>query len=186
MGCGASSTNPGAAYPGNRRTPQAGSSAAHFINYGGGNALVPQTGGIGGPQVGIGQKRPEFVSVTLPAGVHAGQTIHVQSPDGRLNEIVVPAGFGPGSTFTVEFEDAPNNYATKPTQAEYPTASATPAYNPTSTQAGNSNYDDGFASGFNNPSFAPATYATTTTTSNYTPYVTANDAKPVSYNAQPY
>lgn len=41
--------------------------------------------------------------VTLPDGVESGQTIHVQAPDGRVNAIVIPPGFGPGSTFTVEF-----------------------------------------------------------------------------------
>jgi hypothetical protein len=35
-------------------------------------------------------------SVTLPDGVSEGQTIHVQAPDGQLNAIVIPPGFGPG------------------------------------------------------------------------------------------
>lgn len=48
-----------------------------------------------------------FVIVTLPAGVNAGDTIHVQAPDGRKNAIVVPPGMGPGSTFTVEFSGEP-------------------------------------------------------------------------------
>jgi hypothetical protein len=38
-----------------------------------------------------------FNAVTLPNGVSAGQTIHVQAPDGRLNAIIVPPGFGPGT-----------------------------------------------------------------------------------------
>jgi hypothetical protein len=42
-------------------------------------------------------------TVTLPAGVSAGDVIHVRAPDGRLNAIAVPEGMGPGSTFTVEF-----------------------------------------------------------------------------------
>ena len=46
-----------------------------------------------------------FYAVVLPDGVTAGQTIHVQAPDGRLNAVVVPAGFGPGDKFTVEFAD---------------------------------------------------------------------------------
>ena len=41
--------------------------------------------------------------VTIPDGVKAGQTIHVQAPDGRLNAVIVPDGFGPGDVFTVEF-----------------------------------------------------------------------------------
>ena len=41
--------------------------------------------------------------VTLPDGVSPGDVIHVRAPDGRLNAITVPAGMGPGSTFTVEF-----------------------------------------------------------------------------------
>jgi hypothetical protein len=28
--------------------------------------------------------------------VSEGQTIHVQAPDGQLNAIVIPLGFGPG------------------------------------------------------------------------------------------
>lgn len=84
--------------------------------------------------------------VTLPEGVSAGQTIHVQSPNGQTNAIVVPAGFGPGSTFTVEFaeEEAP-----PPAKADF----AQPVYAaPTNTGTnGNVNADDGFASGFNNP-----------------------------------
>jgi len=50
----------------------------------------------------------------------AGQTIHVQSPDGRTNAIVIPPGFGPGSTFTVEF--APDTTPPPETaQAQYDT-----------------------------------------------------------------
>jgi len=116
-----------------------------------------------------------FATVTLPDGVVAGQTIHVQAPDGRLNAIVVPPGFGPGSTFTVEF--APDGAAPPPPGKgeEYysapPMAPAATAYNsppqpsdPMAQPAGygngggtNPNYtipanpdrpDDGFASGF--------------------------------------
>jgi hypothetical protein len=54
----------GGAYPGNRRKPQApytpsasqfnpqGQATAHFVSYGGGNALVLQQGGLAQPQVG--------------------------------------------------------------------------------------------------------------------------------------
>ena len=41
--------------------------------------------------------------MTLPPGVQSGDVIHVRAPDGALNAITVPAGMGPGSTFTVEF-----------------------------------------------------------------------------------
>ena len=132
MGCASSTevvTNPhtgetktkhklGGAYPGNRRKPNApyqppasafqnGQATAHFVNYGGGNALVLKENG--GPQMGampVG-KQPEYIQVTLPQGVYGGQTIRVAAPDGRQNEIVVPDGFGPGMSFTVEFADAP-------------------------------------------------------------------------------
>ena len=64
----------GGAFPGNRRTPQQaytpspsqfnsqGQATAHFISYGGGNALVLQQGGISQPQVG--QKKPLYVQGT--------------------------------------------------------------------------------------------------------------------------
>lgn len=114
---------PGGQYPGNRRAkqqpyiPDANEfqkvdgneevATAHFVAYGGGNALVlmdkpnraqPPTG-----------NKVEYIEVTLPDGVFAGDTIHVKAPDGRLNEIIVPEGMGPGSAFTVEFDpgDAP-------------------------------------------------------------------------------
>lgn len=132
MGCASSSelvTDPhtgqqktkhklGGAYPGNRRqghkpyTPptsafQNGQATAHFVNYGGGNALVlKQDNGVAQPQQGaMPVKQPEYIQVTLPPGVHAGQKIQVAAPDGRRNEIIIPDGFGPGMTFTVEFAD---------------------------------------------------------------------------------
>lgn len=73
----------------------------------------------------------------------AGQTIHVQAPDGRLNAIIVPPGFGPGSTFTVEF--ASEEAAPPKTSHPSPSAPAAPA----------TGGDDGFASGFNNPGWTP-------------------------------
>lgn len=110
------------------------------------------------------------LKVTLPDGVVAGQTIHVQAPDGRLNAIVVPAGFGPGSTFTVEFapdevEAAPaaTAYAPQPTNQE-----STPYRVPPSTHAA----DDGFASGFNNSNYVPSAQATAVSE----PYSTYNGA----------
>lgn len=80
-----------------------------------------------------------ILTVTLPSGVEAGQTIHVQAPDGRMNAIVIPPGFGPGSTFTVEF--APDEVP-PPAKAEIPSSG------------------DGFAAGFNNPNWRPDATAT--------------------------
>jgi hypothetical protein len=45
--------------------------------------------------------------VTLPNGVTAGETIHVQAPDGKINAIVVPPGFGPGYVLVVVCYDVP-------------------------------------------------------------------------------
>jgi hypothetical protein len=45
--------------------------------------------------------------VTLPNGVTAGETIHVQAPDGIINVIVVPPGFGPGYILVVVCYDVP-------------------------------------------------------------------------------
>ena len=98
--------------------------------------------------------------MTLPDGVSAGQTIHVQAPDGRLNAIVVPSGFGPGSTFTVEFADeetAPAAAAQPATKETYSPAPKLPSGPPPSG-------DDGFASGFGNPGYKPPPTANATTT----------------------
>lgn len=180
----------GGAFPGNRRqpgntyTPPAsqfsnGQATAHFVSYGGGNALVLQNpnGAPSRPQTGAmvaTAKPPEYISVTLPAGVEAGQTIRVAAPDGRLNEIVVPPGMGPGSTFTVEFaspddtadykpsysSSSNNNYAGTGSSSSnnygsssnnYASSSSTPVTATATTlpppQVGNDE-DDGFASGF--------------------------------------
>ena len=120
-------------------------------------------------------------AVTLPDGVYSGQTIHVKAPNGQLNEIIVPDGFGPGSTFTVEFADDPgmhsNNekfkqqqqqqqytstsaYATPTTTSNstnYPTADTSRVQNNNNNNNHNNRaeYDDGFASGFQNPNFVP-------------------------------
>lgn len=208
MGCSSSSMSQ---YPGSRvpaQTPHQpaatefnkdGQAMAHFISYGGGNALILQEGG---PQVGavpVGHTKPstpEYVQVTLPPGVEPGQKIHVQSPSGRVNEIIVPHGMGPGSSFTVEFADADENkygsstppYAsnnqttsgyTPPGAVPTTTAAAIPANDMTSASVPN-NHDDGFATGFNNPTFVP----TSTATNDYSSYPSATDARPV-YNAPP-
>ena len=85
---------------------------------------------------------PHFLAVTLPEGVQAGQTIHIQAPDGRLNAIVVPPGFGAGSIFTVEFapEDVP------PPKPDIPSMGG--------------GGGDGFAAGFHNPNWQPDATAT--------------------------
>jgi len=82
---------------------------AHFVACAGGNALKlvgkpnrAEDSGSGG-FAWAGDGPPQYISVTLPPGVEAGDTIHVRAPDGRMNAISVPAGMGPGSTFTVEF-----------------------------------------------------------------------------------
>ena len=176
----------GGAYPGNRVKPSqpyaphgqfvGGEATAHFVSYGGGNALVLQEGGIAQSVHG---KDAQFVSVTLPDGVRSGDVIHVAAPDGRINEVEVPSGFGPGMSFTVEFADATSSSKAETsheTQSTFPTTTAAPASNPY--------HDDGFASGFNNPSFAPTT---TATYGDLDAYPSASDAKPVyGYTASTY
>jgi hypothetical protein len=136
--------------------------------------------------------------VTLPGGVNGGDKIQVQAPDGRLNEIIVPAGFGPGSTFTVEFADEPSR---TPASSSYsaPVAPATAAttsnnYN-YNNKNNNTDYDDGFATGFNNPNFVPASapatsYAATSYAAeedvDLSAYPTATDAQPVYSNTNTY
>jgi hypothetical protein len=108
--------------------------------------------------------------------VTEGQTIHVQAPDGKVNAIVVPPGFGPGSTFTVEFADdtAPpppskQSYSAAPPMkpeepySAPPTAAATPLPD---------NVDDGFATGFNNPHYTPAPATTNFSDDYYAQYPT--------------
>lgn len=92
----------------------------------------------------------------------AGQTIHVQAPDGRLNAIVIPPGMTAGSTFTVEFAPAEAVPSSSPytSQAESkysepapPTQGYAPPPPPSTTTGG----DDGFASGFGNSGYHPPT-----------------------------
>lgn len=103
--------------------------------------------------------------MTLPDGVSSGQTIHVQAPDGRMNAIVVPTGFGPGSTFMVEFappeatmnnsygkaasSDAP--YINTPSESPYYTTGSAPTQGHSAIPPPASGGDDGFASGFGTP-----------------------------------
>jgi len=131
----------GGAHPGNRRPQHSpyvppdnefgkdGKATAHFVAYGGGNALtLVQKDGLS-QQPQAGPKPPEYIEVTIPTGVSAGETIHVQNPDGRLNAVVVPAGFGPGDKFIVEF--APPNEPPPKVQS----SPATTTVPPTTTAA---------------------------------------------------
>jgi hypothetical protein len=233
MGCGSSSevvTDPhtgekktkhslGGAYPGNRRQgnqpyqPPAsafsnGQATAHFVNYGGGNALVlKQDNGVAQPQMGAAMpmKQPDYIQVTLPPGVYAGQTIQVAAPDGRRNEIIVPDGFGPGMTFTVEFADGPpppskqteepvyNSTGTSNFTPGNTNSNFTPGYTPNFTpyvQTGSNynNYNNNYsapAPASSIPMGAPATtrqddgFASGFNNSNFIPH--AGDARPVTY-----
>ena len=111
-------------------------------------------------------------TVTLPDGVVAGQTIHVQAPDGRVNAIVVPPGFGPGSTFTVEF--APDTAATVP--APYVQQASAPPMAPAAmaTNTAPSPYDPMAKPMYNGT--APTATATAVHDPNYT--VPPNPSRP--------
>ena len=183
MGCASSAHT----YPGERINAQAphspapsqfqnGQATAHFVSYGGGNALVLQQGGNSFTQTSSMQKK-ELVQVTLPPGVSPGQKIHVQAPNGRLNEITVPDGMGPGSTFTVEFADqeAPQ----KTTYTPQPSAPlAEPTFTANAPIAPTNHADDGFVSGFG--------YVPASTAGNYSSYPSAKDARPVYSSAPSY
>lgn len=131
--------------------------------------------------------------VTLPDGVTEGQTIHVQAPNGKINAIVVPPGFGPGSTFTVEFapDEKPATQQQPPTPL--PTKQEETNYHnvvPPSSSVNHSNNhgDDGFASGFNNPHYrppaqtaAPTAQATTNFSDEYYSQYPTTHATPVGY-----
>jgi len=191
----------GGSYPGNRRqankpfTPPAsqfsnGQATGHFVSYGGGNALVLKQDGLSQPQIGAAvAKPPEYIQVTLPEGVSSGQKIQVAAPDGRLNEIIIPQGFGPGSTFTVEFASdtpPPVSMASNKTSYGSTPTTATPSQ-PVPPPSLDNNIDDGFATGFHSPGFVPQ--ATATPANDYSSYPTAIDAKPVyssPYSSKPY
>jgi hypothetical protein len=142
---------------------QNGQATAHFVSYGGGNALtLVQPDGSTAPQHGGSESK--YVQVTLPDGVESGQKIHVQAPDGRVNEIIIPPGFGPGMSFTIEFapeHEAPpvNPYTKIPAEQAAVINDTRPAHGGYSSSAppppANSGVDDGFASGFNNPNWRP-------------------------------
>ena len=120
--------------------------------------------------------------VTLPDGVKAGDTIHVQAPSGKTNAIVVPSGFGPGSTFTVEFADdtlAPPE-KTDTTTMNYGNASTTNAPTNGNNPRPDNMPDDGFASGFGNPHWRP------TATAVQEPEVHVASQEPYGYGHQQY
>lgn len=113
-----------------------------------------------------------LITVTLPDGVEAGQTIHVQAPDGKVNAIVIPPGFGPGSTFTVEF--APDEIPPSKIPNEKPSEFAATSAQPTTSgfpPPNNHHVDDGFATGFNNPNWTPPTAPVSATAVNNEPEV---------------
>lgn len=144
------------------------------------------------PQVASGGPAKEYISVTLPEGVNPGDTIHVQSPDGRLNAIVVPDNMYAGSTFTVEFAGAP-----KPPPTAVPVAAPAAASNggtaddfvsgfnapPNRSRPASSGPNDGFASGFNNPNGTTVQAEPDVNVS--ATYPTAPAYNP-SYNSKPY
>lgn len=151
----------GGAYPGQRRpnhapyTPDGaafdgtGNAIVHFKAYGGGNALtLVKQDGTNQPDSGVATATPaQYIQVTLPEGVQSGQTIHVQAPNGTVNAIVVPEGFGPGSTFIVEFaeqEEAPQ----EKTNTSTFDGSTVPLVDATVPPPSNPAADDGFASAF--------------------------------------
>jgi len=69
-------------------------------------------------QGSVGGSNKEMIKVTVPPGVSAGQPLHVNAPDGRTIQAVVPQGFGPGSSFLVEMPPrtmgAPSTHSTVP------------------------------------------------------------------------
>merc|ERR1719506_348872 len=44
------------------------------------------------------------INVQVPAGVSPGQALHVQTPDGQMLQVVVPAGMTAGATFQVSYQ----------------------------------------------------------------------------------
>jgi hypothetical protein len=45
---------------------------------------------------------PIILTVTVPAGVVAGQQIQIKAPTGQLVNVKVPEGCGPGSQFKIQ------------------------------------------------------------------------------------
>merc|ERR1719331_453934 len=44
------------------------------------------------------------INLQVPAGVNPGQALHVQTPDGQMLQVVVPAGMTAGATFQVSYQ----------------------------------------------------------------------------------
>jgi hypothetical protein len=124
-------------------------------------------------------------TVTLPAGVSSGQVIHVQAPDGAINAITVPPGFGPGSTFTVEFAPPDKRQQYDDKQFTGTGAAASKLDQPYSVPPPPATSgDDGFVSGFgnNNNRTTPVTAAATT---NFSDAYYAQYATPAQQQATP-
>ena len=64
--------------------------------------------GLGAEGIELGQEDPDMEQVTIeiPPGASAGQTIEFQLADGRVANATVPAGKGPGSTITISVPKA--------------------------------------------------------------------------------
>ena len=60
------------------------------------------------------QAQTESVSVTVPAGMSAGQTLQVVMPSGAMMAAAIPLGSMPGSTFIVQGKVAPQAPPTMP------------------------------------------------------------------------
>lgn len=147
---------------------------AHFVTCPGGNALklVDKPNRSDGMDVNnhTNTGQPEYISVTLPPGVNAGDIIHVRAPDGRLNAITVPPGMTAGSTFTVEFssDTPPPPKEEELTPGVYvPTvmAVAEEEHRPFINNGASNNGNDNVAVAMAVPHVDNA-FATTTTTSN--------------------
>lgn len=150
---------------------------AHFVTCPGGNALKlvdkpNRSDGMGvnnHNNTNVGGQ-PEYISVTLPPGVNAGDVIHVRAPDGRLNAITVPPGMTAGSTFTVEFSsDTPpppkEEELTPGVYVPTVTAVADEEYRPFINNGAANNGNDNMAVAVAVPHVDNA-FATTTTTGN--------------------
>ena len=61
-------------------------------------------GGGGGGIDGSSSSSSRVMRVRLPGGAHAGQTMHVESPEGHTIGLVVPPGVGGGSVIEVSYE----------------------------------------------------------------------------------
>ena len=72
--------------------------------------------GLNAEAVELGQEDPDMEQVTIeiPPGASAGQTIEFELADGRVANATVPAGKGPGSTITISVPKAAAAGAAEP------------------------------------------------------------------------